>query len=89
MFIRVEFMSSSEAITPLDIMFAKYFNQEEIGYLSPLLVEWAGSKQEANRWFQEEPIPAFGNKTGLELCKTNQAKSFIEYVQAMELGGFA
>lgn len=82
-------MSSSEAITPLDIMFAKYFNQEEIGYLSPLLVEWAGSKQEANRWFQEEPIPAFGNKTGLELCKTNQAKSFIEYVQAMELGGFA
>ena len=82
-------MSSSEAISPIDIMLAKYFNQEEIEYLSPLLVDWSGSQQEANRWFQEEPIAAFGNKTGLDMCKTNQANSFIEYVQAMELGGFA
>jgi len=82
-------MSSSEAIDPLDIVFSKYFNQEEIGYLSPLLVEWAGSQQEAKKWFQEKPIPAFGNKTGLNMCKTNQAKCFIEYLQAIELGGFA
>ena len=89
LFIRVEFMSSSEAIVQLDIIFAKYFNKEEINYLCPLLVKWSGSHQEAIRWFQEQPIPAFGNKTGLDMCKRNQAKSLIEYVQAMELGGFA
>ncbi len=82
-------MSSSEDIAPLDVIFSKYFNDEEINYLLPLLVKWAGSDLKVISWFQEQPIPSFGNKTGLAMCKSNQSKYFIEYVQAIEFGAFA
>ena len=82
-------MSSSGAIIPLHILFSKYFNEEDVSYLLPLLVKWAGSEEDVISWFKEQPIPALGDKTGLDMCKTSQAKCFIDYVQAMELGGFA
>jgi len=82
-------MSSSEAITPLNVLFSHYFNEEEIIYLLPLLVKWAGSEEEVISWFKEQRIPAFGNKTGVDMCKSSQSNCFIEYVQSIELGGFA
>lgn len=82
-------MNSSEAISPLDAVFAKYFNKEEINYLSPLLIKWAGSEEEVISWFQKQAIPAFGNRTGIDMCNSNQSKCLIEYVQSIEFGAFA
>ncbi len=82
-------MSSNEPNTPLDVLLANYFSDDEISYLLPLLVKWAGSEEEVISWFQEQPIPAFGNRTGLDMCKSNQSKCFIEYVQTIEFGAFA
>jgi len=60
-----------------------------VSYLSTLLIRWSGSENEAISWLQEEEIPAFGNKTGLDMCNSNQPECFIEYVKILELDGFA
>jgi hypothetical protein len=66
-----------------------FFEEKEQDYLFPLLVSWIGSDQLAAAWFFSEKIPAFGGKTGLEICKTGQSKNIINYIKHMEIGGFA
>lgn len=57
--------------------------------LFPLITGWAGSDALAATWFKNEKIPAFGGKTGLEICQNNQVAVFLSYIQHIEHEGFA
>lgn len=57
--------------------------------LFPLIAGWAGSDALAATWLKNEKIPAFGGKTGLEICQNNQVAVFLNYIQHIEHGGFA
>lgn len=64
-------------------------NNDEKTYLYPLLVDWSGSDVDAARWLMSEKISALGGQTGLEVCRSNNSASFFQYIQHIELGGFA
>jgi hypothetical protein len=57
--------------------------------LFPLIAGWAGSDALAATWLKNEKIPAFGGKTGLEICQNNQVADFLSYIQHIEHEGFA
>ncbi|RTR26084.1 antitoxin Xre/MbcA/ParS toxin-binding domain-containing protein [Shewanella atlantica] len=66
-----------------------YFSKSEMKYVIPLLLNWSGNADNIMDWFENEPIPAFGKITAKSLCESGQAKQIIEYLKAIESGGFA
>jgi hypothetical protein len=62
---------------------------EEQTYLFPVLLSWAKDTEQAIFWFHNEPIPAFGNTTALSICERGHSKELIEYIKALEMGGYA
>ncbi|MBB1321086.1 hypothetical protein ACRN9C_02485 [Shewanella frigidimarina] len=66
-----------------------FFTIEEQAYLFPVLLSWAEEPDKVIFWFNNKPIPAFGNITALSVCEGGHAKAFIEYIKGTELGGNA
>jgi hypothetical protein len=50
---------------------------------------WAGGKDQAMAWYRAQPIPAFGDRTAESLVKTGQAAAVRDYLDHIEMGGFA
>lgn len=73
----------------LEQAIGQYFSENEKKYIYPLLLNWSGNADNIMSWFENVPIPAFGNKTAKSLCESGQAKQVIEYLEAIESGGFA
>ncbi|RTR36721.1 DUF2384 domain-containing protein [Shewanella canadensis] len=73
----------------LEKAIGQYFSENEKKYIYPLLLNWSGNADNIISWFENEPIPAFGNKTAKSLCGSGQAEQVIEYLKAIESGGFA
>jgi hypothetical protein len=65
------------------------FKEDIKAGLFPLIAGWAGSDALAATWLKNEKIPAFGGKTGLEICQNNQVAVFLIYIQHIEHEGFA
>jgi hypothetical protein len=64
-----------------------YFTIDEQEYLFPILLSRAGDSSKAIFWFNNEPIPAFGNITALSVCASGDGKQFIDYIKSIQLGG--
>ena len=73
----------------LDKCLGGFLKEDERAYLFPLILDWTGSDAHAVNWLQNEKIPAFGNKTALEVFQNNQLNLFLEYIQHIEYGGFS
>jgi hypothetical protein len=54
-----------------------------------LLLGWSKTEDEAISWFETQYIPACGGKTPIELCRSGESKSLLEYVLHIEKGGFS
>lgn len=50
---------------------------------------WAGSTTQAVAWYRAERIPAFGGRTAYELVKEGKGDAVLQYLDCVELGGFA
>lgn len=85
----VEFKNSSSNFPELEKCCGEFFSELEKELLFPILVGWAGSDLSAAHWLKNCYIPAFGGKTGLEMCCNNQPNAFVHYVRHLEQGGFA
>ncbi len=82
-------VEASKSQELLEQTIGRYFSESEKEYIYPLLLNWSGSADNILGWFENELIPAFGNKTAKSLCESGQAKQVIEYLETIELGGFA
>jgi hypothetical protein len=81
--------SFNSTFPKLQMCMGSFLNENEKDYLFPMLVSWMGSDQLAAAWFYSEKIPAFGGKTGIEICEIGQSKNIIHYIKHLEIGGFA
>ncbi len=85
--------SNAEVITKMSPKLTKlcgeYLTADEKFYIFPLLIQWAGSDEKAARWFLGEKIPACGDITALELCKSKKANLLLKFIQHIELSGFS
>ncbi len=82
-------VDASKSHKLLEQAIGQYFSENEMKCIYPLLLDWSGNADNIIGWFENEPIPAFGNKTAKSLCESGQAKQVIEYLKAIESGGFA
>jgi len=67
----------------------EYLTADEVAYLCPLLLQWAGSDEKAIAWFLNEKISTCEEKTAYELCKSKQTDLLIQFIRHIELGGFS
>jgi hypothetical protein len=81
--------TSHNKLSKLEIAIDPFLAENEKVYLVDLLLAWTGDAETALGWFESEPLPAYGNLTPKQLCESGKAKSFVEYVKGLELGGFA
>ncbi len=51
--------------------------------------DWAGSLDEAGRWFRSQPIPALGGRTAEAMVMSGQAALVREYLDHLSQGGHA
>lgn len=73
----------------LKILLECYFTIDEQDYLIPVLLLWAGNSSQAVTWFNQEPIPAFGDVTALAVCARGDGKQVIDYIKSIQVGGYA
>jgi hypothetical protein len=57
--------------------------------LLELITDWVGDSTEAERWYREAPIPAFGNKTAEQVRAAGMGEGLAEYIEGLRLGEFA
>lgn len=53
------------------------------------VVEWAGGKEQAMAWYRAQSIPAFEGRTAEALVKEGRVSAVRDYLDHMDLGGFA
>ncbi|MFV0302813.1 MAG: antitoxin Xre/MbcA/ParS toxin-binding domain-containing protein [Paracoccus sp. (in: a-proteobacteria)] len=51
--------------------------------------DWAGSMDEAGKWYRSQPIPALGDRTAEALVMSGQAALVREYLDHLSQGGYA
>ena len=54
-----------------------------------LLRPWAGDTDAAFRWFSEQPLPSFGDRTAVDLVREGRTDALRSYVKRVAAGGFA
>jgi hypothetical protein len=52
------------------------------------VLEWAGSSDKAEDWYCNQQIPALGC-TPLKAVESDHFEALMEYIDSIELGGFA
>jgi len=58
---------------------------EILNRLTPRL----GSEMVAYAWYRSEPLPGFGGLTAARLVQDGKAEAVMEYIDAVDAGGFA
>jgi hypothetical protein len=53
------------------------------------ITPWAGDHDKAHIWFTTEPLPEFGGRTAEYLVKSGHAAAVLDYLDHVDLGGFA
>lgn len=48
-----------------------------------------GSALVAYAWFRSEPLPGFGGLTAARLVQNGEAQAVMDYIEAVDAGGFA
>lgn len=48
-----------------------------------------GSAEDAIRWFEEVPLPGLSGATAMQLVAQGRARDVLEYIDAVDAGGFA
>jgi len=53
------------------------------------IIPWCKNIEDANVWYQNEPLSSFGKLTAMELVKQGKAKAVIQYLERIDKGGFS
>jgi len=61
----------------------------EIEEILNRVAHWAGGKKQAEAWYREQPLPAFGGLTAEKLVAGGSADAVGSYVDHVAEGGFA
>ena len=56
--------------------------------LIALIRPWAASHDEAVAWFEEQPLPSFGNLTPADLVRQGRADAVKAYIDRIAVGGY-
>jgi uncharacterized protein (DUF2384 family) len=51
--------------------------------------KWAGDETQAMAWYHSQPIPSLDNSTPEELVQAGRSAAVRDYLDRIELGGFA
>lgn len=51
--------------------------------------EWAGGEAQAMAWYHSQPIPSLGGCTPETLVQSGRAAAVRDYLDRIEIGGFA
>lgn len=51
--------------------------------------EWAGGETQAMAWYRSQPIPSLGGCTPEALVQSGRAAAVRDYLDRIEIGGFA
>ncbi len=62
--------------------------EEQKQFVLNFILDWAGSKEAALKWYEAEVIPAL-NKTAQEAVNNGGFDAIKEYLKHIEEGGFA
>lgn len=55
----------------------------------PRVEVWAGSREEALRWYRETLIPALGDLTAQQLVARGRMADVLSYIEHIDQGGYA
>jgi hypothetical protein len=53
------------------------------------ITEWTGDRQEAEHWYRNVPIPAFGNRTADQVHADGMDEELGHYIEGLRSGEFA
>lgn len=53
------------------------------------VLAWTGSIPAAFAWYRSQPLPSFGGQTAEELVKQGKAEAVREYLNRINVGGYA
>ncbi len=53
------------------------------------ILEWAGSEDEAIKWYCNQPIPQFGGKTAKQVVDAGNEQAVLGYIKQISLDGYA
>jgi len=62
--------------------------KEQKKFILNYIINWAGSKEAALKWYESEVIPSL-NKTTKEAVDDGDFEAIKEYLEHIEQGGFA
>ncbi len=57
--------------------------------LIALVRSWTASHAEAVVWFEEQPLPSFGNLTPADLMRQGRADAVRAYIDRIAVGGYS
>lgn len=57
--------------------------------LIALVESWAGSHDEAVAWFNDQPLPSFGNLTPADLMRQGRTDAVKAHIERIAAGGYS
>lgn len=56
--------------------------------LIAMVEPWAGSRERAIDWFENQSLPSFGNLTPVDLVRQGRAVAVKAYIERISVGGY-
>lgn len=62
--------------------------QQTAKQLIAMVEPWAGSRERATDWFENQSLPSFGNLTPADLVRQGRAVAVKAYIERISVGGY-